>query len=84
MVSTLAKERVCSREMIELLPIADFVPTLKSPMVGVWRRADMFRCISEICVVFFWCRGISVYRSFPDVVCEKTVREEIYRHGKKY
>ena len=83
LVSTLAKERVCSREMIDLLPIADFVPTLKSLMVGIWRRGDIFRCISEICIVFLWCRGFSVYRGFPDVVYEKTVRVEVYRYGKE-
>ena len=31
----LAKERVCRRGTIDLMPIADFVPMLKSPMVGV-------------------------------------------------
>ena len=32
--STLAKERVCSREPIDLWPIAGFVPTLKRPSAG--------------------------------------------------
>lgn len=44
----------------------------------------MFRYILEICVVFLWCRCFSVYRRFPDVVCEKIVREEVYRNAKKH
>ena len=57
LASTLAKERVCSREIVGLLPITDFVPTLSSPMVGVRRRVNVVGFISEICIVFLWCSG---------------------------
>ena len=43
--------------MIDLLPIVDFLPTLKSPMVGVWRRVNLVKFIFVICVVFLWCSG---------------------------
>ena len=58
LVSTLANERVCNREKIELLLIADLAPTLKSPMGGVWRRVNIVRFISRICVVFLGCSGL--------------------------
>ena len=35
LVSTLAKERICSRETADILLITGFVPTLSRPMVGV-------------------------------------------------
>ena len=57
LASTLAKERVCSREMIGLLPITDFAPRLSSPMVGVRRWVNVVGFISEICIVFLWCSG---------------------------
>lgn len=51
LASTLAKDRICSPDMIDLLPINGFEPMLKSPIVGLRRLVNIVKFARGLCVI---------------------------------